>query len=319
MIGVILAAGKGTRMKPFSARYPKPILPICNKPLLHYQIELMKEMGIEEIIIVIGHLGHEIAQSFGDGSYLGLKLKYIEQTETLGIAHALGKLEPYISTPLLMSLGDIFFVTENLGSMKEKMSTQKASAVLGVKYEDNPDAIKRNFTVMLDSNDRVTRVIEKPRHITTQVKGCGLYLFDQHVFDAIRRTPRTAMRDEYEITDTIQIIIDDGFDVLISDVVKWDMNVTFPLDVLRCNLYQLNRLGKEKVIGDSVEIHPDAEIKNSVVGDNVVIQNPIKITNAVIFPDTVVTSEHNIDSFIVTPEHQIDCRRFIQKRLNDYE
>ncbi|MFX0197553.1 MAG: sugar phosphate nucleotidyltransferase, partial [Candidatus Hodarchaeota archaeon] len=69
MIGVILAAGKGTRIKPFSNHYPKPILPICNKPLLHYQIEMMKELDIEEIIIVIGHLGHEIAQALGDGRY----------------------------------------------------------------------------------------------------------------------------------------------------------------------------------------------------------------------------------------------------------
>ena len=313
IIGVILAAGKGTRMEPFSTHYPKPILPVCNKPLLHYQIEIMKEIGIKEVIIVIGHLGYEIAQSFGNNSYLGLKVKYVEQTETLGIAHALGKLEPYISGPMLLMLGDIYFVTEDISNMKEKMVKQNASAVLGIKYEDDPEAIKRNFTVLVEDGDKVNRVIEKPRHITTKIKGCGLYLFDQHVFDAIRRTPRTAMRDEYEITDTIQIIIDDGFPVLISDVVKWDMNVTFPTDVLKCNLFQLSRFGKKKIIGDSADIHPQAKISKSVLGDGVVVRHPIEITNTVIFPHTTVTSTNNIDHFIITPDHQIDCREFIKK------
>ena len=316
MIGVILAAGKGTRMEPFSTRYPKPILPICNKPLLHYQIEMMKELDIEEITIVIGHLGHEIAQALGDGRYLGVKIRYVEQKETLGIAHALGKLESYISSPFLMSLGDIFFVTEDLKSMKEKMIENKASVVLAVKYEENPEVIKRNFTVLLGDDNRAKRVIEKPRHITTKIKGCGLYLFDLHVFDAIRRTPRTAMRDEYEITDTIQIVIEDEFPVLIADVVKWDMNVTFPADVLTCNLHQLKMLGKKTLIGDSTDIHSGAKIENSVVGDGVVIQHPIKITNTVIFPYTIVTSTENIDRFIVAPEHQIDCRQFIRKKNN---
>jgi len=314
MIGVILAAGKGTRMEPFSTRYPKPILPICNKPLLHYQIEMMKELDIEEIIIVIGHLGHEIAQALGDGSDLGVKIRYVEQKETLGIAHALGKLESYISSPFLLSLGDVFFVTEDLKSMKEKMIANNASVVLAVKYEEDPEVIKRNFTVLLGDDNKAKRVIEKPRHITTKIKGCGLYLFDQHVFDAIRRTPRTAMRDEYEITDTIQIVIEDEFPVLIADVVKWDMNVTFPADVLTCNLQQLKRLGKKTVIGDSTDIHSGAKIENSVVGDGVVIQHPIKITNTVIFPYTVVTSTEDIDRFIVAPEHQIDCRQFIQEK-----
>ena len=122
------------------------------------------------------------------------------------------------------------------------------------------------------------------------------------------------MRDEYEITDTIQIVIEDEFPVLIADVVKWDMNVTFPADVLTCNLHQLKKLGQKTVIGDSTDIHSGAKIENSVVGDGVVIQHPIKITNTVIFPDTVVTSTENIDRFIVAPEHQIDCRQFIQEK-----
>jgi len=310
--GVILAAGKGTRMEPFSARYPKPVLPICNKPLLQYQIEMMKEIGIEEILMVIGHLGYEIAQTFGDGGHLGVKIRYIEQRETLGIAHAVGKLESYISSPFLLSLGDIFFVAEDIRVMKEMMVEHHAGAVLAVKDEDDPEAIRRNFTVLLDEVGNVKRVIEKPRHISTRVKGCGLYLFDQQVFDAIRRTPRTAMRDEYEITDTIQILVDDGLPVMIAKVIRWDMNLTFPEDVLECNLQQIQRSGRDSLIGEGAHLHPSAVISNSVIGNGVVLEQPISITNSVVFPDTILNSCGDIDRFIVTPEHQIDCRRFMR-------
>ena len=119
------------------------------------------------------------------------------------------------------------------------------------------------------------------------------------------------MRDEYEITDTIQIVIEDEFPVLTADVIKWDMNVTFPADVLACNLHHLKRLDQKIIVGDSTDIHSGVKLENSVVGDGVVIQHPIKITNTVIFPYTVVTSTENIDRFIVAPEHQINCRQFI--------
>ena len=310
MIGVILAAGKGTRMEPFSSSYPKPILPICNKPLLHYQIEMMKSLGIKKVLIVIGHLGFEIAKSFSDGNHRGIELEFVEQKETLGIAHALGKLEKYIDSPILLVLGDLFLVTENVISMKEKMIKHNAGAVLAVKNEDDPLAIKRNFTVLLDEDGRAKRVIEKPRHVDTKIKGCGLYLFTQQVFDAIRRTPRTAMRDEYEITDTIQILIDDELPVLVSNVVKWDMNVTFPSDVLKCNLYQLDKMNKDKLIGKGCDIHPDAKIENSILGDNVVIETPINIRDSVIFPNTKVASDNDISHFIITPDHHIDCRKY---------
>ncbi len=312
-VAVILAAGKGTRMHPFSSNYPKPALPICNKPLLQYQIEMFRELGITEIIIVIGHLGHEIAQTFGNGEALGVKIKYVEQTKLLGIAAAVGQLEPYISSRFFLILGDIFFQAENIEAMLKKMDDLGASTVLAVKTEHDQEAIRRNFTVLFNDDKSVRRVIEKPRYVTTKVKGCGLYLFDLNVFDAIRRTPRTAMRDEYEITDTIQIMVDDGLAVYTDEVVKWDVNLTFPSDVLTCNLFELERRGLNQLIGDKTRIHPDAELHNVVVGNDVLIEHPIKISNSIIFSGTNVTSIHDIEQFIVTPEHQIDCRNFKEK------
>ncbi len=309
IMGVILAAGKGTRMVPFSAHYPKPILPICNKPLLQYQIEAMKGLGIEDIIIVIGHLGFEITKRLGDGKAIGVNITYIEQGETLGIAHALGKLENYIKSPFLLFLGDIFFITEDLSPMLDMLEKYTAGAVLATKIEMNKEAIKRNFAVIHDENGFVKRVIEKPRYISNNLKGCGLYLFDLHVFDAVRRTPRTAMRDEYEITEAIQILIDDGIPVLHANVINEDMNLTVATDLLKCNMFELKRLSKKEVIGKNVKFKGDVEIINSVIGDNVKIDSPLKIINSVIFPDTHVKLDGPIEKLIITPQQVIDCRK----------
>ena len=89
--GVILAAGHGSRMGPFGERVPKPIAPICNKPLLACQIDHLRGLGIDDIIIVIGHLGHVITQMLGDGRDSGVRLRYVEQEQRLGLAHAVGR------------------------------------------------------------------------------------------------------------------------------------------------------------------------------------------------------------------------------------
>ncbi len=313
MIAAILAAGRGTRMQPFSSQYPKPLLPIGNKPLLQHQIEMARDLGVNEFLVVIGHLGHQIAQTLGDGTQLGVKIRYVEQTQALGIAHALGKLEKYITEPVLLFLGDIFFVTDDLAAMQRTMAERHASAVLAVKTEKDPTAIQRNFTVLFNDDGSVRRVIEKPRHSTTEIKGCGLYLFDVNVFDAIRRTPRTAMRDEYEITDTIQIMVDDGSPVYCENVVKWDINLTYPEDVLRCNMFHLEQVGQKSLVGQDSRIHPGAKLLNTVVGDRVTIEHPIEISNSVILSDTKVISATPIDRFVITPADQIDCRNTLER------
>jgi len=129
--GAILAAGSGSRMMGISEYYPKPLLPICNKPLIQYQIEMMKSLGILDIIILIGHQGYQITRAFGDGSAFGVQLRYVEQTRRLGIAHAVGSLEPHIHKPFLLFLGDIFFVQAELNTMFVLFEEQQGGGGLG--------------------------------------------------------------------------------------------------------------------------------------------------------------------------------------------
>ena len=314
LVGVILAAGKGTRMFPFSERFPKPVLPIGGKPLLAYQLETLVGLGIRKVILVIGHLGYEIVRTMGDGSAWGVEITYVEQEETLGIAHAVGQLEKVVDRPFFLILGDIFFETDRLEEMVRLFREEEADCVLAVKEERDPAAIRRNFVVLEDESGRVRRVVEKPRHPRTNLKGCGLYLFDLSFFDAVRRTPRTALRDEYEITDSIQIFVDDGYKVMAARVVKEDLNLSFPADLLELNLHYLEREGLENVIGKDVKLPPGAVVEKSVIMDGAVVENPIKISHSLIFPGKVVKRSSEVRGVILTPETEVDCSHVLARR-----
>jgi dTDP-glucose pyrophosphorylase len=306
-VGVILAGGRGSRMFPFSEHYPKPLLPVCNKPLVVHQIEMMRGLGISEIFVLLGHRGFQLSTVLGDGSRFGVRIRYVEQTETLGIAHAVGRMEGHVNRPFLLFLGDIYFVPRDLNQMLSMFRAQGDGAILAVKEETDPAAIRKNYAVLLDDSGLVKRVIEKPRHITNRLKGVGLYLFGLTVFDAIRRTPRTAMRDEYEITDTIQVMIDDGLPVRTADSIITDVNITSPIDLHSCNLAQVKAMPRGQLIGSNTEIHPGARIEQCVIGSNVKISNPIVLRQSVVFDDTLVDAKSGFDSFILTPDAAVNC------------
>lgn len=306
LLGVILAAGKGTRIQPFSERHPKPILPILGKPLLQHQVEIMRDLGVKRVVIVIGHLGFEIVRTLGDGSDLGVSIEYVDQGPTLGIAHAVSKLEPRIDAPFMLFLGDIFFVHRDLGSMVEMLREPDVHGVLAVKEEPSVSAIRRNFVVLENEHGHVRRVIEKPQYPRTNLKGCGLYLFDPLFFDAVRRTPRSALRDEYEITDAIQIFIDDGHAVKAAHVIEEDLNLSYPHDLLDINLEVLGDGNDYR--GENVVLADGASTSHCVLMDGCEIRAPIHLEDCLVFPGAVVDGPGDLSRHIITPDHVIDCR-----------
>lgn len=310
--GAILAAGKGARMQPFSDKLPKPLLPVCNKPLIQRQIEFMADLGIEDVAVLIGHKGYEIAKTLGDGSNHGVRIHYVEQEKMLGIGHAVGHLERELGEdPFLLFLGDIYFTPDRFHRIFEVFEEQGAGAVLATREELDPAAIRRNFAILQAPDGRVTRVIEKPRHTPNRLKGVGVYLFDPSIFDAIRRTPRTALRDEYELTDSIQVMIEDGHPVRVANVVSEDINLTAPADLLRVNIIHSHRCAGEDVVSDDLKQHQEARVYNSVIGRNVNIVRPIEVRNSLIFPRTSVESPVSLDRVIVTPHGIVDCRPYV--------
>jgi dTDP-glucose pyrophosphorylase len=307
LMGVILAAGKGTRMRPFSEHWPKPILPVLGKPLMAYQLEMMQKLGIRDVVVVIGHLGHEVVRALGDGSRWGVNIQYVEQEEMLGIAHAVSRLESHVTRPFFLFLGDIFFVTENLGSMLDRFQKGELGGVLACKREPNLDAIKRNFVVLTDAHGVVTRVVEKPRHPRTDLKVCGIYLFDQAFFDAVRRTPRTAMRNEYEITDSIQIFLDDGYKVEAAEVVKADMNVSYPADLLELNLLLLAQSGKGEWTAGDVKVARGSKLVRSVAMAGAEVGEGCDLTECLLFPGARVPAGRVRRRSIFTADAEIRC------------
>jgi dTDP-glucose pyrophosphorylase len=305
VLGVILAAGKGTRIHPFSERYPKPILPILGKPLLQYQIECLREIGVRRVIVVIGHLGFEIVRALGDGRDLGVHIEFVDQGTTLGIAHALSKLEACVDRTFMLFLGDIFFLHDDLSEMVDMLGADDVRAVLAVKEEPSLEAIRRNFAVIEDAEGFVKRVIEKPQYPPSRLKGCGLYLFDLPFFDAVRRTPRTAMRDEYEITDAIQIFIDDGNRVRAARVIRDDLNLSYPADLLDINL---KLLGERNHIGRNVRLAAGCTVERSVIMDGASVELPIAISDSLVFPGVAVQATSDLSGVIVTSEQIIPCR-----------
>ncbi len=310
LTGAILAAGKGTRMAPLSDTLPKPVLPICNRPLIEHQIETMKSIGIDDIVVVLGHKGYEIAKILGDGSRLEVRIRYVEQQGMFGLAHAVGQLEPHLRNPFLLMLGDIFFVPNDLRAMIDAFALRPEGAILAVKEEPDADSIRKNFSVRLSPEGLVTRVIEKPRYTENRLKGVGLYLFDVTIFDAIRRTPRTALRDEYELTEAIQVYIDDGYPVRVSPSIREDINLTYPSDLLNCNLLLAAREHDGQLIAADAHIPETARVSRSVIGPGAVIDHPISIERALILPGTHVTTQSDIDGLIIGPDGFVDCTHF---------
>lgn len=306
--GVILAAGHGSRMGPFGDEMPKPIAPICNKPLLVYQLEHFKSIGITDVILVIGHLGHRIAQALGDGSAHGVKIRYVEQQQRLGLAHAIGQLEAHLQHPFVLLLGDMYFVPRDLGQLTRIHQEHGVAAVLGVIDDTDEVAVKKNYTVHLRDDGTVRRVIEKPRHPTTMLRGCGIYLFDLPIFDAIRRTPRTAMRDEYEITDSIQILIDYEYPVRAAEVVEWDMNLTYIGDLIASCRHELALRKVDHLIDRSAEVHPDAELIETVVGPGAVISAPVRLERCVVLPEVRLDDATDYADTVFTPKARFHAK-----------
>ena len=115
-----------------------------------HQLEALRDIGVRDIVVVIGHLGFEVVRALGDGSNYGVRIRYVEQGATLGIAHAVSRLEQKIDRPFYLFLGDIFFEMAKLGALAEAVTPGKCDGALAVKREPDAEQIKRNFVVHAD-------------------------------------------------------------------------------------------------------------------------------------------------------------------------
>lgn len=270
MKAVVLVAGKGTRMEPLTSGCPKVMLQVANKPILEHILNSAIDAGIEGFVFITGYLEEQIREYFGDGSKWGVSIEYIRQQEQLGTANAIGCAKGHVDGAFLVLNGDMLIGQEDLKSLVSRTE----EAVICVKEVDNPS----DFGVLETENSRVIRIIEKPKNPPTNLANAGIYLFRQSIFDFIDRT-QLSVRNEFEITDSIQMLIDSGETVGYSPLEGRWIDIGYPWDLLKANEYLLKNL-KGKCEGF---VEPNATIKGEIViGEGTLIRNGSYIEGPVI-------------------------------------
>jgi len=208
MKGVILAAGKGSRLFPITHHIPKPLLPLANRMTLEYAFDRLKEMGIQDVCIVVGENEPLMRNALGEGSDFGLNLTYVRQTEPKGLAHAVSFAETFVGDDdFVLYLGDAIYDAD-FAQIVEKFKSSKCANLNLVKPVEDP----RRFGVANVDGDKITKLVEKPAEPESNLAMAGLYIFGPAIWQVLPALQPSA-RGEYEITDAIQTLIDDGKDV----------------------------------------------------------------------------------------------------------
>ena len=270
MKAVVLVAGKGTRMEPLTSDCPKVMLQVANKPILEHILNSAIQAGIEGFVFITGYLEQQIREYFGDGSKWGVSIDYVQQKEQLGTANAIGYAKGHVEEAFLVLNGDMLIGQEDLKTLLSRTE----EAVICVKEVENPS----DFGVLEVENNKVVRIIEKPKNPPTNLANAGVYLFRESIFDFIDRT-QASVRKEFEITDSIQMLIDSGAAVGYSPLEGRWIDIGYPWDLLKAN----ERLLKDLKSRCEGTVEPNATIKGEVViGKGTLIRNGSYIEGPVI-------------------------------------
>ena len=184
MKAILLAGGKGTRLRPLTIHTPKPIVPIFNRPFLHYQIDLLKQVPeIDEVILSLNYQPRRIEEVFGDGSDVGIKIRYVVEPSPLGTAGAVKYAGENLTDSVVVFNGDVLTQID-LGAVLRLHRERAAKATIVLTPVDNPSAYG---LVETDERQNITRFLEKPKadEITTNRINAGIYVLEPDTFDRI--------------------------------------------------------------------------------------------------------------------------------------
>lgn len=318
MQAAILTAGEGTRMRPLTLTRPKTMLPVGGKPIIQYNIEALRDAGVEEILLITGYCEEIIKDYFGDGGDFGVKIKYITQEERLGTAHAIGHVKDILTEEFIVLNGDIILDPDLISEMIDNYESSSADSMMILTEVEDPSSFG---VVELEANC-IKNIVEKPsiEDAPSNFINTGIYVFNQDILDKIDDT-ELSLRGEYEITDSLQLQIDDGKQVMgfITDK-KW-LDVGRPWELIEINEEFLSEIPNEiygeieegvtihgniylgansiirsgtyikgpAFIGDNCDIGPNTYIRgNTYLGNNVHVGNAVEIKNSIIMHDTNV-------------------------------
>jgi glucose-1-phosphate thymidylyltransferase len=289
MKGLILSGGKGTRLYPLTYTRAKQLVPVANKPVLVRVLECIRDAGVTDIGIVVGHTAPEIKETVGDGSAWGVKVTYIPQASPDGLAHAVKISQDFLGEePFVMFLGDNV-IQGGIGSLIRDFAHSGWNSQVVLKQVPDPRAYG---VAELRPDGSIARLVEKPAVPPSNYALVGIYMFDKHIFQAVNAIQPSA-RGELEITDAIQWLIDHGYQVYPHIHEGWWIDTGKPIDMLEANSYVLEEL--------KPSIASDAVIEQSEIDARVTVQARARIVNSTVHGPAIIGEDCVIENSYIGP------------------
>ena len=298
MKAVILAAGKGTRMRPLTNDTPKPLLPVADKSIIEHNIDLIED-EVDEIIIVAGYMIEEFEKKFEGRENIVI----VEQEEALGTSHAALQAKEFIDSKTVIMNGDDIYGEKALEAL------EKDSAVLASRVDD-----PEKFGVFELKDGKITGMIEKPNNPPSDLVNIGFYVVQPEFFDLLENVEKSE-RGEYEITDAInEYLKTHKVDFVEAD--KW-LPCSYPFQLIEASKEVINDIKSSKsasigenidfrgkvMIGNNVEIKDNTVVCDAVIHENSVVDGDVK--NAVILSGSEVKAD--IENTIVKKDSKVEA------------
>jgi len=288
--GLVLSGGAGTRLLPITHTSAKQLVPVANKPVLFYGLEALRDAGITDIGIIIGDTGDEIREAIGDGSALGVRVTFIPQSAPLGLAHAVLTAEDFLGdSPFVMYLGDNL-LRDGITPLVQEFRASDPDAMILLQHVPNPSS----YGVAVLDGDRVVNLEEKPAQPRSDLALVGVYMFTPTILDAAKKIEPSA-RGELEITDAIQLLIDQGRRVEPHVVTGWWKDTGQVEDMLEAN----------RLILDVIEPRVDGELIDSDVEGRVVIEAGARLVNSHVRGPAVIGQGAVVENAYIGPYSSI--------------
>jgi len=288
--GLVLAAGEGSRLRPFTFSRAKHLIPLLGKPMIQYAIDDLVNSGVRDIGIVVGYFGDLIREALGDGSGFGARLNYITQEKRLGIAHAihLAIEHGFVDKPFIVYLGDNI-LSSGVRKHLEAFLERGSDVYILLSRVKDPS----KFGVAALKNGKVAKLIEKPREFISDLAVTGVYFFrDPDLVKKAFESLKPSWRGEYEITELIQWFINNNYRVDYDVITGWWKDVGTYEGLLEA-LYLLL---------DNVDERIEGDIRGEVVG-RVIVEKGALVEGKVYGPayigrDVVIGKNALVEHFV---------------------